>query len=194
MMTQAIARALGSAAASASADKSDAYRIRIRLRLRNGWQTASEVVIGLAREENALSCAGLARRRHRCARKGALTAMWAELKELFATWIAAVAAAIEVLIARVAPRRRVRLQEAASGGFTASLPCGPRSAALQTDLVSSGAGTDRAAAIAAMAGRAARQPARDQPCGRTRCCSGRSTFRSRRRHSSTAWCARRSTA
>jgi len=48
---QAITRALGSAAASASSDKSNAYRIQVRLRLRNGWQTASEVVIGLAREE-----------------------------------------------------------------------------------------------------------------------------------------------
>jgi len=48
---QAITRALGAAAASISTDKSNAYRILIRLRLRNGWQTASEVVIGLAREE-----------------------------------------------------------------------------------------------------------------------------------------------
>ncbi|MGC2084392.1 MAG: type II secretion system minor pseudopilin GspK [Bradyrhizobium sp.] len=48
---EAIKRALGSAAASASADKCDAYRILVRLRLRNGWQTASEVVIGLGRDE-----------------------------------------------------------------------------------------------------------------------------------------------
>jgi general secretion pathway protein K len=47
---QAIARALGAAAASASADKSSAYRILVQLRFRNGWTTASEVVIGLPRE------------------------------------------------------------------------------------------------------------------------------------------------
>jgi general secretion pathway protein K len=48
---QAITRALGSAGGSVSSDKSNAYRILVRLRLRNGWQTSSEVVIGLAREE-----------------------------------------------------------------------------------------------------------------------------------------------
>jgi general secretion pathway protein K len=48
--SQAIARALGPAAASASTDKSNAYRILVQLRLRNGWTTASEVVIGLPRE------------------------------------------------------------------------------------------------------------------------------------------------
>jgi general secretion pathway protein K len=47
---QAIMRALGPAAASASADKSSAYRLLVRLRLRNGWTTASELVIGLPRE------------------------------------------------------------------------------------------------------------------------------------------------
>jgi general secretion pathway protein L len=57
--------------------------------------------------------------------------MWAELKELFATWITAVAAAIEMLLARVAPRRRVRLQEASSGGFTASLSVRAKGAMLQ---------------------------------------------------------------
>jgi general secretion pathway protein K len=46
----AIGRALGDAKAGASSDKGDAYRISIRLRLRNGWQTASEVVIGLKSE------------------------------------------------------------------------------------------------------------------------------------------------
>ena len=44
---QAIAAALGEAKASATSDKCDAYRIAIRLRLRNGWTTASEVVIRL---------------------------------------------------------------------------------------------------------------------------------------------------
>jgi general secretion pathway protein K len=48
---KAITRALGSAGGSVSSDKSNAYRILIRLRLRNGWQTASEVVIALARED-----------------------------------------------------------------------------------------------------------------------------------------------
>lgn len=48
---QAITRELGAAAASASADKSNAYRILVRLRLRNGATAASEVVIGLTREE-----------------------------------------------------------------------------------------------------------------------------------------------
>jgi len=47
---QAIAAALGEAKASVSPDKSDAYRMLIRLRLRNGWETASEVVIGLKSE------------------------------------------------------------------------------------------------------------------------------------------------
>lgn len=49
--TQAITRELGAAAASATADKSNAYRLRVRLRLRNGATAASEVVIGLTREE-----------------------------------------------------------------------------------------------------------------------------------------------
>jgi general secretion pathway protein K len=49
---QAIAAALGDAKASASSDKCDAYRIVIRLRLRNGWTTASDVVIGLKSEGN----------------------------------------------------------------------------------------------------------------------------------------------
>lgn len=44
---QAIARALGEARGSASQDKSEAYRILVRLRLKGGWQTTSEVVIGL---------------------------------------------------------------------------------------------------------------------------------------------------
>jgi len=57
--------------------------------------------------------------------------MWAELKELFATWITAVAAAIDVLVARIALRRRVRLQEAASGIFTASLAVPTKEAMLQ---------------------------------------------------------------
>ncbi|WP_315764266.1 MULTISPECIES: type II secretion system protein GspK [unclassified Bradyrhizobium] len=49
---QAIARALGEAKASATQDKCEAYRILVRLRLRNGWQTASEVVIGLKSAAN----------------------------------------------------------------------------------------------------------------------------------------------
>jgi len=57
--------------------------------------------------------------------------MWAELKDLFATWIAAVAAAIELLIARIAPRRRVRLQESPSGSFTASLAARTKEPALR---------------------------------------------------------------
>jgi general secretion pathway protein K len=48
---QAITRALGSAGASVSSDKCNTYRLLIRLRLRNGWQTTSEVVIGLAHDE-----------------------------------------------------------------------------------------------------------------------------------------------
>jgi general secretion pathway protein L len=57
--------------------------------------------------------------------------MWAELKELFATWITAVAAAVEALVSRVAPRRRVRLQQTAPGRFTASLAGPSRGAMLQ---------------------------------------------------------------
>lgn len=50
--SQAIARALGDAKASVSSNKCDAYRVLIRLRLRNGWETVSEVVIGLKSEGN----------------------------------------------------------------------------------------------------------------------------------------------
>ena len=57
--------------------------------------------------------------------------MWTELKELFATWIAAVAIAIEALISRVAPRRRVRLQTVAPDRFTAGLAAPTRDATLQ---------------------------------------------------------------
>jgi general secretion pathway protein L len=57
--------------------------------------------------------------------------MWAELKELFATWITAVAAAIDLLVARIAPRRRVRLHESVSGIFTASLAVPTKEAMLQ---------------------------------------------------------------
>lgn len=57
--------------------------------------------------------------------------MWAELKELFAIWITAVAAAIEMLVARVALRRRVKLQEDAPDRFTASLAAPVKQAMLQ---------------------------------------------------------------
>jgi general secretion pathway protein L len=57
--------------------------------------------------------------------------MWAELKELFATWIGAVAAAVEALATRVAPRRRVRLREVAAECFTASLAVPTKDAMLQ---------------------------------------------------------------
>lgn len=45
--------------------------------------------------------------------------MLIELKQLYAIWIAAVTAAIQAFVARVAPRRRVLLQAADAGGFTA---------------------------------------------------------------------------
>jgi general secretion pathway protein L len=57
--------------------------------------------------------------------------MWAELKELFAIWITAVAAAVEALISRLAPRRRVRLQEIAPDRFTASMAVPTKEAMLQ---------------------------------------------------------------
>jgi general secretion pathway protein L len=57
--------------------------------------------------------------------------MWAELKELFAIWIMAVATAVELLVARIAPRRRVKLQEVASDRFTASLAVPTKEAMLQ---------------------------------------------------------------
>ncbi|CCE06484.1 Fimbrial assembly precursor [Bradyrhizobium sp. STM 3843] len=47
--------------------------------------------------------------------------MLAELKELFATWIAAVAAAVEAVMDRLASRRRVVLQEIDGDSFTARL-------------------------------------------------------------------------
>lgn len=57
--------------------------------------------------------------------------MWAELKELFATWIMAVAMAIETLVARIAPRRRVILSEGESDHFAATLPAAAKETALQ---------------------------------------------------------------
>src|SRR3569833_2712923 len=57
--------------------------------------------------------------------------MWAELKELFAAWIAAVAAAVEALAARVAPRWCVRLRVVAADCFTASLAVPTNDAVLQ---------------------------------------------------------------
>jgi general secretion pathway protein L len=57
--------------------------------------------------------------------------MWTELKELFATWITAVASAVEALVSRAAPRRRVRLQETAPDRFTASLAGPSKDAMLQ---------------------------------------------------------------
>jgi general secretion pathway protein L len=57
--------------------------------------------------------------------------MLAELKDLFATWIAAVAAAIYAIAARVGRRRRVLLQDAESGSFTARLAAPAKDATLQ---------------------------------------------------------------
>jgi general secretion pathway protein L len=57
--------------------------------------------------------------------------MWTELKELFATWLAAVAAACDLLAIRIVPQRRVRLQEIASDSFTASLAVPTKDAMLQ---------------------------------------------------------------
>jgi len=45
--------------------------------------------------------------------------MLSELKELFAVWIAAVAAAMEAIVTRFAPRRRVLFVEGEPGNFTA---------------------------------------------------------------------------
>ena len=45
--------------------------------------------------------------------------MLAELKELFRIWIAAVAAAIHGITARVAPQRRIEFEESDGGGLTA---------------------------------------------------------------------------
>ena len=45
--------------------------------------------------------------------------MLSELKELFAVWIAAVAAAMEAIVTRFAPRRRVLFVEREPGNFTA---------------------------------------------------------------------------
>jgi general secretion pathway protein L len=58
--------------------------------------------------------------------------MWTELTELFATWIMAVAAAVEVMVARVAPRRRVKLQETGPGRLTASLANASKATMLQS--------------------------------------------------------------
>jgi general secretion pathway protein L len=57
--------------------------------------------------------------------------MLAELKDLVATWIVAVAAAIDETAARVAPRRRVLLQQSTSDSFTACLAVPPKDPALQ---------------------------------------------------------------
>src|SRR5215475_12935074 len=50
--------------------------------------------------------------------------MLSELKELLAVWIAAVAAAIEAVMARIVPQRRLLLVEGDDDGFTvrASVP------------------------------------------------------------------------
>ena len=57
--------------------------------------------------------------------------MLAELRDLFAIWIAAVAAAINEITARVAPRRRVVLDESEGGGFIARLAVTAKNATLQ---------------------------------------------------------------
>ena len=44
--------------------------------------------------------------------------MWQESKELLAVWIAAVAAAIAALMARILQQRRILLVEGADDGFT----------------------------------------------------------------------------
>jgi len=45
--------------------------------------------------------------------------VWDELKELFATWIAGVAAAVDWLATRIVPRRRILIVEGDPGSFTA---------------------------------------------------------------------------
>jgi general secretion pathway protein L len=57
--------------------------------------------------------------------------MLAELKELFAIWITAVATALDALISRLAPRRRARLQEIAPDRFTVSLAVPAKESMLQ---------------------------------------------------------------
>ena len=47
--------------------------------------------------------------------------MWAELKELFGVWIAAVTAAIHAIVARIVPQRRIELMEGEAGRFTARM-------------------------------------------------------------------------
>ena len=57
--------------------------------------------------------------------------MLLELKQLYAIWIAAVAAAIQAIVARIAPRRRVLLQSNDADGFTARLAMPAKGALLE---------------------------------------------------------------
>jgi general secretion pathway protein L len=57
--------------------------------------------------------------------------MLAELRDLFATWIAAVAIAVQDIAARIVRRRQVLLTESASGSFTARLAVPAKEATLQ---------------------------------------------------------------
>src|SRR5215470_8744687 len=56
--------------------------------------------------------------------------MWDELKELFAAWIAGVAAAVEWLATRIVPRRRIVIVEGDPGSFTARVTSAGKGRAL----------------------------------------------------------------
>src|SRR5262245_21436065 len=51
--------------------------------------------------------------------EGVLTGMMAELKHLFAVWISGVAAALEAVMARIAPQRRIVLVEHEANTYAA---------------------------------------------------------------------------
>src|SRR5215831_11398843 len=57
--------------------------------------------------------------------------MWAELKELFGVWIAAVTAAIHAIVARIVPQRRIELMEGEAGRFTARMVSARKGPALK---------------------------------------------------------------
>src|SRR5262249_34862962 len=115
--------ALGPAKASATAPKSPAYRLAIRIRLPNGRQTASEIVIALRGEDDPYQVLSwqddLRRRKPPPPQREQGRSVWSGLKKVFAAWIAGVTAAIEAIMARLVPQRRILFVENDDGSFAA---------------------------------------------------------------------------
>ena|SRR6516225_10025000 len=86
--------------------------------------------------------------------------MLSELKDLFAVWIGAVAAAIDAIVTRIVPQRRVLLVEGERGHFTARIISASKGAVLPQLSLRLHNGRLEPAFRPAMAGGAARQPYR----------------------------------